>query len=99
MAGDAPSRPKVKQDNAGTIGTLIASYKASGDYLGLRETSKVGYHSRLEQIRIDHGHRAVAGLNKDRIKSFILDPLADRPGAALDTLKKLRVLIRHAIDG
>jgi len=54
--------------------------------------------SRLEAIRVEHGHRAVAGLTKDRINTFILDPLADRPGAALDTLKKLRILIKHAID-
>jgi integrase len=54
--------------------------------------------SRLEAIRVDHGHRAVAGLNKDRINTFILTPLADRPGAALDTIKKLRILIKHAID-
>jgi integrase len=63
----------------------------------LSETSKDGYSSRLEQIRVDHGHRAVAGLTKDRINSFILDPLADRPGAQLDTLKKLRILIQYAI--
>src|SRR4051794_26782919 len=28
----------------------------------------------------------------------ILQPYADRPGAALDTLKKLRILIRHAVN-
>lgn len=54
--------------------------------------------SRLEAIRVAHGHRAVADLTKDRINSFILGPLADRPGAALDTLRKLRILIKHAID-
>jgi enterobacteria phage integrase len=53
---------------------------------------------RLEAIRVDHGGRRIDGLTKDRINRFILDPLADRPGAALDTLKKLRILIKHAID-
>ena len=77
MAGDAV-KPEPKRDEPGTIGALIASYKASGAFTGLGEGSKPGYASRLEQIRIDHGHRAVAGLNKDRIQSFILDPLADR---------------------
>lgn len=97
MAGET-SGPTIKKDAPGTIGALIASYKASGQYTGLGETSKTGYTSRLEAIRIDHGHRAVAGLTKDRIQTFILDPLADRPGAALDTIKKLRILIKHAID-
>lgn len=96
MAGET-AKPTVKKDAPGTIGSLIAEYKASGQYTALRETSKDGYSSRLEQIRIEHGHRAVAGLTKDRINSFILDPLADRPGAQLDTLKKLRILIQYAI--
>jgi hypothetical protein len=54
--------------------------------------------TRLETIPVEHGHRSVSGLNKDRIKDKILAPLADRPGAALDTLKKLRILIKHAIE-
>lgn len=45
-----------------------------------------------------HGHRAVSGLTRERIITGILQPYADRPGAALDTLKKLRILIRHAIN-
>jgi enterobacteria phage integrase len=98
MAGDTATRPTVKKDAPGTIGALIAGYKASGAFTGLSKTSKDGYTSRLETIRIEHGHRSVAGLTKDRINTFILDPLADRPGAALDTIKKLRILIKHAID-
>ena len=55
-----------------------------------------GYNSRLEAIRIENGHRTVAGLSKERIEG-ILKPYANRPGAALDTLKKLRILIQHAM--
>jgi integrase len=98
MAGETPTKPQIKVDPPGSIGALIASYKASGAFKGPRDTSKVGYMSRLETIRVDHGHRSVAGLTKERIKTFILDPLVDRPGAALDTLKKLRILIRYAIE-
>jgi integrase len=88
---------KPKQDPPNSIGALIASYIASGGFKALGEISKTGYMSRLEAIRVEHGHRAVAGLTRDRIQSFILDPLADRPGAALDTLKKLRILIKYAM--
>jgi enterobacteria phage integrase len=38
------------------------------------------------------------GLTRERIITGILQPYADRPGAALSILKMLRVLIRHAID-
>jgi integrase len=98
MAGETDTRPTIKVDAAGTIGALIASYKETGQFRSLGETSKAGYMSRLEQIRVEHGHRAVAGLTKDRINTFILGPLVDHPGAGLDTIKKLRILIKHAID-
>jgi integrase len=99
MAGDAaPARAELKTDAPGTIGALIASYMKLGQFTGLRETSKAGYMTRLETMRIEHGHRAVAGLTKDRINTFILEPLADRPGTTLDTLKKLRILIKHAME-
>jgi hypothetical protein len=82
----------------GTIAALIASYMRSAEYIGLRDTSKTGYTSRLETLRTEHGHRTVAGLSRERIITGILQPYADRPGSALDTLKKLRILIRHAIN-
>lgn len=90
--------PGPREDTARTIGALIASYYRTPAFTTLRETSKNGYRSRLEIMRTEHGHRVVAGLTKDRINQIILDPVADRPGAALDTLKKLRILVRHAID-
>jgi integrase len=98
MAGETEMKPTIKKDAPGTIGALITSFRQTGQFKALSETSKVGYTSRLETIRVEHGHRAVAGLTKDRINTFILDPLSDRPGAALDTIKKLRILIKHAID-
>ena len=88
----------IKKDAAGTLGALIESYLRSGAYSGLAEMSKAGYMSRLNTLREEHGHRSVAGLTRERIEKGILEPLADRPAAQLDTLKKLRILIRHAID-
>ena len=94
----APARPLLQKDAPGTIGALIASYMQTGAFISPRQTSKAGYMTRLETIRVDHGHRSIAGLTRDRINTFMLLPFADRPGAALDTLKKLRILIRHAIE-
>jgi enterobacteria phage integrase len=67
-------------------------------YLGLRQTTKVGYVARIETLRAEHGHRSVAGLTRQRIVTGVLQPYAGRPGAALGILKILRILIRHAID-
>ena len=76
-------REKHVKPAQGTIGALIVSYMRSAAYLGLRETTKVGYASRLDTLRTNHGHRTVAGLTRQRIVSGILQPYADRPGAAL----------------
>lgn len=94
----APVRDRFVPAAPGTIAALISSYMKSAEYVGLRDTSKTGYMSRLETLRTEHGHRTVAGLSRERIITGILQPYADRPGAALDTLKKLRILIRHAIN-
>lgn len=63
----------------------------------LSENTRTAYTNRLESIRKEHGHRTVSGLTGERIDQFILAPYADRPGAQLDTLKKMRILIKHAI--
>jgi enterobacteria phage integrase len=88
----------AKKDAQGSIGALITSYMRSAGFVRLRPTSKNGYMRRLESIRVDHGHRSVSKMTRERIVSVLLRPYADRPGAALDLLKKLRILIRHAID-
>jgi enterobacteria phage integrase len=94
LAGD--TKPVLKRDAPGTIGALIASYLRSSRYTELRDTTRTTYMNRLEHIRIAHGHRNVAGLTKERIIAML--EAIERPAARLDTLKKLRILIRHAID-
>jgi integrase len=89
--------PAVPQDGPGTIAALIDSYLRSAPFGALNATSKAGYSSRLATMRRDHGHRHVAQMTRDRIETFILSPLVEKPGAAHDTLKKLRILIRHAM--
>jgi integrase len=98
LAGNLPAkRNRRSPEKPGTIAALITSYKRTDEYLNLRATSKLGYNSRLDMLRAQHGHRAVAGLTRDRIESGILRPLRNTPSSALDTLKKLRILIKHAI--
>lgn len=98
VAGEVQARPKISADAPRSIGALVTSYLGGDAFASLGDGSKQGYRSRMDQIKRDHGHRAVAGLTKDRIEEKILKPLANRPGAKIDTLKKLRILIRHAKD-
>lgn len=95
MGSTAPVKPK--KDAPGTLGALVVSYKRSTQFKNLREGTRIAYSNRLEIIRKAHGHRTVSGLTRERIDEFILAPYADRPGAQADTLKKMRILIKHAI--
>lgn len=92
-----PVKPVLPSEVAGTIAALITDYMKHGSYRGLRETTKKGYISRLEVLRVQHGHRTVAGMTRAGVQTKILDPYADRPGAAHSILKMLRILISHAI--
>lgn len=99
LAGFVAAKKEKAAPNApGTIGALILSYQRSGAYIGLRETTKAGYQSRIEALRKDHAHRTISGITRERIVTKVLAPYADRPGAALSILKMLRILIRHAIE-
>jgi hypothetical protein len=46
-----PVRDRLSTAAPGTIAALIASYMKSAEYVGLRDTSKVGYFRRLEVLR------------------------------------------------
>ena len=81
-----------------SIAALINSYMRSAAHVSLRATTKAGYATTIRVLREVHGHRTLAGLTREQIVAGILQPYADRPGAALAILKILRVLIRHAID-
>jgi enterobacteria phage integrase len=95
-AFDGDNRPKIERPGHGTLAALIASYKQDAAFRDLRDTTKAGYLSRLDTIQREHGARSVAGLNQERIETM-LSAYDDRPAAKLDTLKKLRILIKHAM--
>ncbi|KLK90291.1 integrase [Microvirga vignae] len=97
LAGNYRPASKSQTVQPGSIAAIIRSYRKSAEYIGLRATTKQGYESRLRIIEAAHGHRQMAGLNRERIVKGIMQPYADRPGQALAILKMLRVLIRHAM--
>ena len=87
-----------------SIEALIRSYRATTTddgnlkaFSNLRPATKAGYVLQMESLRGEHGHRSVAGLDRERVKKLLV-PLADKPGAAFSRLKVLRVLVRHAIN-
>lgn len=97
LAGKVKEKTFRKAYPDKSIGACIEDYISRPTFQSRRPTTKSGYLSRFEAIRRDHAQRSLAGMTAERIEMGILRAYADRPGAYLDTLKKLRILIRHAM--
>src|SRR5262249_19692465 len=55
LAGQiAGKRERREPEKPGTIAALIRSYMRSAAYVGLRNTTKAGYSSRIEMLRTQH---------------------------------------------
>jgi integrase len=82
-----------------TISTLVAHYRANNEQFKHNRdgTTKKGYGSRLRAIDRDYGDCPLVGFTRGRIIDFLED-FDDRPGSGLDTHKKFKILIKHAID-
>jgi integrase len=81
----------------GTIDAVIVNFYRSTDLLKFNHTTQQVRRNVLEKLRVLHGKKRVALLTAAHLKAIIGD-MADRPGAANNLLKVLRILLRHAID-
>lgn len=93
-AGRASSRPKVTQ---GSIADLVARYYASADFRKLGASTQYTYRNEVEKIRIAHGSKPVALLDRRGVKKLISEK-AGLPGAANKLLRTLRMLMKFAIE-
>jgi enterobacteria phage integrase len=91
-------RPKISHPAPDSFGALIVSYLKSGEYGGLRDTTKKGYKTRIEQLRVLFGHSSVNGLTREHVVKVLMEPHAKKPGAALSLLKILRVLMKFSMS-
>ena len=90
------AEPKVRGE-PGTFSRLAAQYFVSPDFLRLRPRTQHVYRLVIERFLIEHGHRRVAEMRRDDVKK-IMALKAATPGSANDLLKKIRTLIKFAID-
>jgi enterobacteria phage integrase len=82
----------------GTFDRLVEVYFASSDYARLVPSTRRAYRLAIERFIIEEkiGHRLVRQMTREHV-SRIVARRADRPGAANDVLKKIRILLRFAI--
>ncbi|MGE8129076.1 tyrosine-type recombinase/integrase [Methylobacterium sp. NPDC080182] len=93
------AEPEKHRGEPGTMDRLVADYYESPEFKALKAPTKRAYRLAIDRlIRIEKiGHRKVRDMSRANVK-LIMAKRADRPSAANDALKKLRILIRCAID-
>lgn len=90
-------RPKAERAGVGTFHGLVARYYASAGYLALGDSTKTTYSGWMESIRDSIGPRMVKDLRRADVLAM-MGALADKPAAANNRLRALRVLMQHALD-
>lgn len=95
-----PDQPKAKKRGAeGTFDRLLGEYFESAAYRKLKAPTKRAYRLAMERLVTleGMGHRRVDGMSRRNVLSIVARR-ADRPSAANDALKKLRILFKFAIE-
>lgn len=98
-ANEPPPEASRERGEPGTFDRLLGLYFASVDYKRLKAPTQRAYRLAMEKLVRDEkiGHRTVSGLKREHIKKMMAARV-DRPAAANGALKKLRILIKFAID-
>ena len=94
---DAPAAEPKTRGEPGTFSRLATQYFASPEFLRLRRRTQYVYRLVIDRFLSEHGHRRVVEMRRDDVKK-IMALKAATPGSANDLLKKIRTLIKFAID-
>ena len=95
-AGAQPM-PSRKAEIPRSLGALIVAYYNSTEYRALAPSSVKAYHNVLERLRVDHGHRLVADMERRHVVK-LMDDKADAPAAANRLRQMLRQLMHYAVE-
>ncbi len=93
------SAPRKRGTRAGqgTFNRLALDYFASPDFLRLGQRTRYAYRLVIERFLGEHGHRLVREMRREDVKKIMAQKAAT-PGGANDLLKKIRALMKFAID-
>jgi integrase len=98
LAGAAPPAADIGATRtiAGSVNAMIVGYLNSAAFGQLAPTSQRQYRRILEDLRLQHGNRGIATLERRHV-ALMLEAKAATPAAARDLLRCLRLLVQHAI--
>ena len=82
---------------ARSLSALIEAYYRSPGFKGIKASTRKTYRSTLEPLRLAHGHRLVKDMRKAHVMALVAEK-AETPTAANNLLKRLRQLMKHAVE-
>jgi integrase len=98
LNGEHPaSRRRGTRASQGTFNRLALDYFASPDFLRLSPRTQYTHRLVIERFLRDHGHRLVREMRREDVKKIMAQKAAT-PGSANDLLKKIRALMKFAIE-
>jgi len=93
-AGKPVTRTKAGK---GTFAAVASAYYASPHFKGLSASSRMNYKRVIDGFLADNGHRLIAQFHREHATK-IIGRMSDRPGAAIVLLKRIRTLVRFALE-
>jgi integrase len=90
---DAELRPAAAPK---TFAALAIRYYGSPQYQSLSASSRTNYRRVIDGFLEQHGHRRVDQMTREHV-DIIIGNMANKPGAGLILLKRIRTLIRYAM--
>jgi integrase len=94
---DTPVEIASRRTLPGTVNAAIVGYYGSTQFHKLRPVTQENYRRILENFRAKHGDKRIALMERKHVK-MLLDERANRPEAARNLLRTLRVLLNYAVE-
>ena len=79
-----------------TFAALAIRYYGSPQYQSLSASSRTNYRRVIDGFLEEHGHRRVDQMTREHV-DIVIGKMANRPGAGIILLKRIRTLIRYAM--
>lgn len=93
LSKEVELRPKAAP---GTFSALAIRYFGSPQYQSLSATSRSNYRRVIDGFLEQHGHRKVDQMTREHV-DIVIGRMANKPGAGIILLKRLRTLVRYAM--
>lgn len=95
LSGETTGR--ASQAPSGSLSSVIEAWYKSPDFTKLGASTAKTYRYEAERLRNEHGTKRVTGLTRPIIKKLMAQK-ADRPGAANNLLRILRLVLGYAVE-